>query len=213
MKKYPKIQTMFKRDTEKGPNKNKVIIGEWTLPEFEILQHVEWEASEKIDGTNIRVEWNGEKVRFGGRDENAQIPASLVNHLVDRFTASTFADLTPMLIFGEGYGRKIQKVGSLYFPYNVDFRCFDIFCGDLWLESSNIGDITSKIGTARVPYAGYMTLHEACAHVSKKPSSSIGEAPMEGLVLRAPYGLLTRTGDRLITKIKARDFAEEYVVP
>ena len=30
----------------------------------------------------------------------------------------------------------------------------------------------------------------------------------EGLVLKAPCGLLTRTGERLITKIKYKDFQE-----
>ena len=37
MQKYPKIQTIFKRDDDK-----KIIFNDWTLPEFEYLQNCLW---------------------------------------------------------------------------------------------------------------------------------------------------------------------------
>ena len=49
--KYPKINTLFKRD-----EKNHIILDAFTTPEFEYLKNNEWECTEKIDGTNIRIE-------------------------------------------------------------------------------------------------------------------------------------------------------------
>ncbi len=49
---YPKIYGPYKRHTE-GPDRNKLIIGEWTKPEFRDLANIDWEWTEKVDGTNI----------------------------------------------------------------------------------------------------------------------------------------------------------------
>ena len=81
---YPKIESPFKRYTD-GPNRNKFIAGEWTRPEFAMLRRLDWLWTEKIDGTNIRVMWDGHKVRFGGRTDDAQMPTFLMSTLVDMF--------------------------------------------------------------------------------------------------------------------------------
>lgn len=215
MQKYPKIQTLFKRCTEKGPDKNKLIEGDWTLPEFEALADLEWEATEKIDGTNISVIWDGEKVQFAGRDEDAQIPARLVNHLIGIFTADLFhsLELPPMIVFGEGYGAGIQKVGKLYKENGAGFTPFDIWCGDLWLERKNVVSIAVKLGVNPVPALGMMPLGRAIDVVRGGFNSFIGgqDAPAEGLVLRAPCDLLTRRGERLMAKIKTKDFQRGLV--
>ncbi|MCP4215045.1 MAG: RNA ligase family protein, partial [bacterium] len=73
MKQYHKIQTVFKRDPE---NRHKTLLeGEFSIPEFEYLQDNDWIFTEKVDGTNIRVMFDGEKITFGGKTERAQIPA------------------------------------------------------------------------------------------------------------------------------------------
>ena len=63
VKEYDKIQTVFKRDME---NRGAIIEGTFALPEFEYLQNNVWEFTEKVDGTNVRVMWDGSAVRFGG---------------------------------------------------------------------------------------------------------------------------------------------------
>lgn len=216
MQKYTKIQTLFKRCTEKGPDKNKLIEGDWTLPEFEILKDVMWDATEKIDGTNISVIWNREleEVEFAGRDENAQIPARLVNYLIKKFKVDRFleTDLPSMIIYGEGYGDQIQKVGKDYIPDGVSLKSFDVFCAGLWLERKNLEDISEKLFIDPVPSLGPKTLNEAIGMASAGFESLVGENLMaEGLVLRAPCGVLTRQGERLITKIKTKDFTKGLV--
>jgi hypothetical protein len=73
---YHKIQGLYKRHTD-GPNKGKFKVGEFSLPEFDYLFMNEWEMTEKIDGTNIRIHWDAaaEKVTFGGRTKRSNIPA------------------------------------------------------------------------------------------------------------------------------------------
>lgn len=211
MKKYTKIQTVFKRCTDNGPNKNKIIEGDWTLSEFETLKDVAWDATEKVDGTNTSVIWDGGRIQFAGREESAQLPVSLVNYLIETFTADKFKalNLPPMIVFGEGYGAGIQKVGKEYLPDSVSFISFDVWCGDLWLERDAVDDVSMKLGIGTVPFGAPMTLSEAVDMVAAGFVSKLGcGPPAEGLVLRAPHGMLTRRGERLITKIKTRDFAK-----
>ena len=97
MKEYHKIQTVFKRDME---NKGKtLLIGQWTLPEFEYLAGNQWVYTEKVDGTNIRIMFDGDKVSFGGKTDNAAIPAKLVERLRERFPdGEAFKDRLPWAV-------------------------------------------------------------------------------------------------------------------
>lgn len=64
MTKYHKIQTILKRDPT---TKYKTLSeGEYSLPEFEYLKDNDWVFSEKVDGTNIHIIFDGEKFTFGG---------------------------------------------------------------------------------------------------------------------------------------------------
>lgn len=219
---YQKIQTLFKRDEKKV-----IIPTEFTLPEFGYLKDCKWEATEKIDGTNMRVELfpeldgNGEvsqiRMQFKGRTDSAMIPA----HLYDRLTAlfdreclvkyfypEDVEDLVPITIFGEGYGAKIQKGGN-YIKDGVDFILFDVKIGKWWLSRESCEKIATDLGLKIVPLIGMMTIQEAIDYVKQGFKSTIAENrdyDAEGLVLKTPNGLLRRNGERLITKIKTVDF-------
>ena len=52
---YPKIETVFQRDTS---GTKKLIPGAFRNETVEFLSGLPWVFSEKIDGTNIRVHWN-----------------------------------------------------------------------------------------------------------------------------------------------------------
>ena len=111
MKQYQKIQTVFLRNPE---TRFKTLLeGEFSKPEFEMLKDIDWVCTEKIDGTNIRVMWDGNNVRFGGKTDNAQIPTILISVLQDTFTHNKmkgcFPDADNVCLYGEGYGKKIQK--------------------------------------------------------------------------------------------------------
>ena len=57
--KYHKILSLFKRNMG---GDNKFIIGEWTTPELKYLKDNDWVWTEKVDGTNIRIMWNGKEI-------------------------------------------------------------------------------------------------------------------------------------------------------
>ena len=67
---YPKINSLYKRDPEKG---NNIILGDFSLPEFFYLKDLLRECTEKIDGTNTRIFFDGHTVSFGGRDRKSVV--------------------------------------------------------------------------------------------------------------------------------------------
>lgn len=219
MAEYQKIQTLFKRD-----ERNIIIPDQFTYPEFEVLKDLKWECTEKIDGTNIRIELtssgnseDGIIMSFKGRTDKAIIPEHLLtklNWLFDRehlMEALNITDETQncnITLYGEGYGAKIQKGGN-YISNDVNFILFDVKIDKWWLDRESIKDIANKLGISAVPLMGYMTIPEAIEYVKRGFKSTIAENKdydAEGLVLKAPCGLLKRDGERLITKIKTVDF-------
>lgn len=111
MKTYEKIETVFNRDIE---GTKKLIIGDFRSETIEFLQNNEWEFTEKVDGTNVRVCWDGHKVSFAGRTERAELPKNLVDALNKIFGTSEAEELfeqtygdKEVILFGEGYGGKI----------------------------------------------------------------------------------------------------------
>ena len=211
MREYHKIQTIFKRDME---NKHKTLLeGQWTLPEFEYLQNNEWVFTEKVDGTNIRVMFDGDNVTFGGKTDNAQIPSSLVTRLNELFLTmerkslmkSTFHASKEICLYGEGYGAKIQKGGGNYSP-TQDFVLFDIRVGEWWLLREDVEQIAATLSLTVVPIISRGTLSQMIEVVKNGIKSQWGDFLAEGIVARPAVELRTRSNHRIITKLKTRDF-------
>ena len=210
MTEYHKIETVFERDTT---GSKKLIEGQYRNPTVDYLKNNFWEWTEKIDGTNIRVHWDGHQVSFGGRTDRAQIPADLVNRLNELFGGETNAQMfeqkfgeTEVTLYGEGYGAKIQKGGGLYKSDGVDFILFDVHVGSMWLTRYSVEDIAEAFGIDVVPIILRGDIDDAVDFVKSKPMSTIGTAPMEGLVGRPMEELRDRRGNRIIVKLKVRDF-------
>lgn len=209
MTEYHKIQSIFKRDMT---SKRKTLLeGQWTTPEFEYLAGNTWAFTEKVDGTNIRVIFKDGGVTFGGRTDNAQIPAQLVTRLNERFLplAPKLAEVFPdgaAVLYGEGYGAKIQKIGANY-RADQDFILFDVKVGDWWLQRADVEDVAHKLGIDVVPIIGEGTLFDAIEMARAGITSTWGAFQAEGIVARPKTELQSRSGARIITKIKCRDFA------
>jgi hypothetical protein len=210
MKEYHKIQTVFKRDEKT----KKIILNDFTLPEFELLKDIQWEWTEKVDGTNTRVYWNGESVVFGGKTADAQMPMHLLYVLQEQFEGTknkfllkeVFGDATDVCLYGEGYGFKIQSYGKNYLPDSHSFALFDVRINGFWLDRKDVEDIATKLDLDLCPVVGHGTLVEAIEAVKSGWPSRFGDFLAEGLVLRPTTELLTKKGERIITKIKHRDF-------
>lgn len=214
MKKYHKIENIFKRATN---GTKKLLDGVYKDPTVEYLQNCLWEATEKVDGTNIRVYWDGHAIAFWGRTEKSKIPSHLLTKLNEMFQNSETEQLfeqmfgeKEVILFGEGYGNRIQAVGDLYRD-DVGFILFDIWIGSIddgfYLERGNVIRIAIALGLEVVPIVKVGTLPELVEYVKSKPVSLLSDkVPMEGVVARPALELCSRDGKRLITKIKVCDF-------
>lgn len=200
---YHKIQTVFKRDPATS-HKN-LLIGEYTLPEFEYLKNNKWIFTEKVDGTNIRIYFKNGKVTFAGRTDRAQIPATLVDRLIEKFPTDKFEGFEDVCLYGEGYGAKIQKGGGNY-RADQDFVLFDIKIGEFWLQRPDLEGIAEKLEIDIVPILGKGTLLDMVEQAKEGFPSTWGLFEAEGFVARPATELKTRNGQRIITKIKCRDF-------
>lgn len=202
---YHKIHSIYKRD-----DRGRFIVGEWARPEFEYLSNCEWEWTEKIDGTNIRVTRSGGRWEFRGKTDAASIPAPLVEFLRQHFEkwvapATGDGDLT---LYGEGYGWRIQKCGPRYHA-EPRFILFDVRIGLWWLRREDVEEVAARFDVPTVAVVGRGTIHEAVEAVMAGFKSSAAQdksLDAEGLVLRPRERLLDGGAHRIITKIKARDF-------
>lgn len=213
---YPKIQTLFKRD-----EKHRIIETEYTLEEFRYLENNLWECTEKIDGTNIHVDIEADQglksITFHGRTSGADMPKHLEEYLRTTFTDERILQALPDFaiksgiecrLFGEGYGVKIQKGGN-YLANRVGFILFDVNINGWWLSRKDCEEIAEKLTVPIVPLVGYMTIPDAISFVRTGFPSLIAENKQymaEGLVLKTPCGLKARNGERIITKLKQKDF-------
>lgn len=203
---YHKITAPFVRFID-GPRRNQLDRTRWIRPEFELLQDLPWSWTEKIDGTNIRVIWDGHKVRFGGRTDGAQIPVELLDVLADQFPEELLEQAfqaTPVVLYGEGFGAGIQSGGN-YSPVPA-YALFDVFIDPWWLKRDDVNDVAAKLGVRAAPDLGERTLSDAIDDMTKfGHKSHFGDFMAEGIVGRPPLGIRGRDGDRLLVKLKHKD--------
>ncbi len=206
---YSKIPSIYKRDPN---NKNKTFLdGQFTTPELEWLRDCKWEGTEKIDGTNIRVIYEDGKIEFRGRSDNASIPPMLLKSLHSMFSVEKLKTVfnESLCIYGEGFGSKIQRDGHHYLSDACSFIIFDIKIGIHWLRREYLENIGRALGIAVVPLIFIGKLMDALNLVEEGFTSRVAQNidyVAEGLILKPPPNLLDRSGNRIITKIKHKDF-------
>lgn len=194
--KYPKINSLYKRD-QAGK-----FLPEFSCAEFAYLYKNQWTATEKVDGTNIRVVWDGD-ITFKGRTDNAQLPANLFKRLTELFPVEKFGGFHHMILFGEGYGSGIQSGGDYGQP---NFILFDVLINGFWLEREDIEDVATKLGIGVVPILFEDTLQNIESIVRGGFTSVLKKSKPEGLVIKPAVSLNCRNGERVITKLKLKDF-------
>lgn len=208
MKQYEKIETVFCRDTN---GTKRLIPNDYRNPTVAYLKDNMWLFTEKVDGTNICVHWDGHKVEFGGRTDKAQIPGPLLSKLNEIFATSEAEELfeqtwgdKDVILFGEGYGPKIQNGGE-YRP-DVSFILFDVLVGDNYQEREWVEKTAQMFNIDVVPIVLTGSIQDGIDYVMKHPRSTMGTAMMEGVVGRPMIELRDRRGGRVIVKIKWEDF-------
>lgn len=213
-----------------GLKKGEFIWGDYSRPEFELLKDITWQFTEKVDGTNVRIGYGNEakthgytsaliqpKVFIGGRTSKAQMPLNLVEKLTELFPLEKmqkqFGELEPLdvndpkiVLYGEGYGARIQKGGGDYISDGVGFILFDVRVGHMWLRRDSVEEIGEKLGIPVVPVIGEGTLEDGIKMCQEGFPSKLKTTSPEGIIAKPKMELLDRRGLRIITKIKLCDF-------
>ena len=118
----------------------------------------------------------------------------------------------PVYIYGEFFGKKIQKGGN----YDKDKNRFNIFdiCVQGWYVPINmLNDYAAKLGLDVAPYIGQMSIPEAEKMVIEGfktlvPNVSNPDYLEEGIVARPVVPIKDPRGKRIIVKIKTCDYNE-----
>ena len=222
---YHKINGLYKRwrkdlhDESELPDNAKFgdfIIGDFAQPEFEYLFNNQWIWSEKLDGTNIRIYANWSK-QYGihtfevkGKIDNSSIPKDLLEWIKNWISenAQIISDLfiaKDVIIYGEGVGTKIQKVGHNF--GNQHFKLFDVYINGFWLQKDNVLDIANKL-SLDTPITWIGTIQDSIDKVKTLPVSSFGNFTIEGYVGQPIIRLNDAEQKRIVTKIKICDFVK-----
>ena len=205
--KYEKIQTLWKRDAD---NKYCIMPGQYSKEEFSNIR--EWYATEKIDGMNIRIILTKGDLRYAGRTDEAVLPDELLNWLISNLHLPKMQIVFDMdkakevILYGEGYGPKIQK-GGLYRD-DQSFILFDILIDGMWLEGLYVSLLAKELGIDRAPVLRAGTIANLTDIIIEKQMSQIDGAtrPIEGIVCRTRPLLLDRFGNRIVWKLKIKDY-------
>ena len=164
-------------------------------PEFDVM--VASHGHRKIEGDMI----NGKSVAEIAHEYEGYGFSMPQVHLIEQ----------PIILYGEYYGGKIQgsKIGGRYGKNN--FRVFDVLKHGHWMSVTEVEELCAELGIDTVPNLGQKTIREAEMEVIAGFKSKISEDPdfdAEGMVLRAPCGLCDRWGNRIIVKIKTKDYQQ-----
>lgn len=223
---YPKIDTLYDRD-----EKHRVIVGKLKRQEFRIIKN--WSVTEKLNGRNTRISLFNDGVdgvvNYGGRTDEADMPSDLLDYLKKTFTLDKMKSvfwIDPLkipggvTIYGEGYGPGMTP-GSGIYRNNVSFRLFDCLVDTWWLERPNLEDIASKFRIKCVPILGIIDflpvnvsqierlffddINKLVA-IEENKNIDIRNIRPEGIVAKSEPILFNRKGQRVMWKLKIKDF-------
>ena len=118
----------------------------------------------------------------------------------------------PVYIYGEFFGKKIQKGGN-YDKDNNRFSIFDICVQGWYVPIDMLNDYAQKLGLDVAPYIGQMTISEAERMVANGfktlvPNVSNPDYLEEGIVARPVVPIKDPRGKRIIVKIKTCDYKD-----
>lgn len=211
---YPKLQTLYCRG-DRG-----ALLPHVSRPEFGLS--LDWYVTEKLDGTSMRVEilpavdapFPGLKI--AGRTNRADLSSPPVSSGVeviaawfDRPTVDAFLKFCPQgaLVFGELCGPKIQG-NPLAFD-QPHFAAFDVYdyLEHRFLDFPDvIGMVDHDLLPAHVPVAGWMSRPEIVDRVEAGMTSALAPHAAEGVVCRTIPTLYNSRGERVMWKLKSKDF-------
>jgi len=215
--KYNKFSSPFKKD-------------EQFLNTAELTQDLpsgKWIITEKIDGSNIRIiltkpnEEGKREILIGSRklilnvgDKTSKQYLDCLKEINLNKLKEYFKDVnSSVIIYGEGYGAGVQK-GGIYSPVK-NFRVFDVRIGLAYQDWSFVEKVCIDNQLNIVPVVAISSsnicYHDCLYELNEHKETMIKEGTgglSEGLVYKFEPVLLNKYGERLIFKVKHKDFKE-----
>lgn len=184
----------------------------------EIYDNMMFEAKEKVDGSNRFFYWDGNRVEVFGKSEKTEFSKTELElydlEELERRFEDKFGREVEVQVFFELVGK--HGNGMIY---NTDknehlMLVFDVCVNGTWLQWLDVEDVAIYLGLNAVPYNGHMTIKEAVQKVRQGMVSSVPGlfkagregVEAEGLVICSANRFRDYKGNRLIYKIKARDY-------
>lgn len=212
--KYDKFSSPFKKD-EKFINTEEL---------SQDLPYGSWIVTEKIDGTNIRIiltkpdEEGNRDIHIGSRklilnqsDKGSKVYFDCLEELNLNKIKEYFKDVdSTVIVYGEGYGAGVQK-GGIY-SSKKNFRVFDIRIGKAYQDFRYVKKVCLDNQLNLVPIIAeleFLSYEECVARLKQTSQTYIKEGTggkPEGFVYKFEPVLLNKYGERLIFKVKNKDF-------
>ena len=212
MKEYEKIETFYTFDSKT----RKFTYGIYNKG-IDFIRKLPCVATEKIDGTNIRIHWDGHRVEWAGRTDKSEIPIEVqaVLHILfddaEVIFEQNFGE-KEVYLNCEAFGGKIQggKYGG-----NERLILFDVCVDGKYLDRGDLFRVAGLFSLDVVRSLYFDDWFEAVKYVydiKNNPQAHIscecdnGTTVEEGLVVRPLVQLYDENGNRLQAKMKVRDF-------
>lgn len=211
---YHKIPALYERSNDGNKLLDET---KFSRPIFEYLQFSKLIGTEKLDGTNIGIVWDGNRVHIQGRTPDAAFSAVQFECLLEKFGGPLNEELfeqhfgaKPVVLYGELIGAGIQPCGGCYCRDGYRFVLFDIYFPDngLWANSEACKSFATVFNAEYALPVVEGDLHQCVKYVKEMPISQYGHLLAEGVVVRPTVEMFDNQGRRVIAKIKVRDFVD-----
>jgi len=171
-----------------------------------------WSYSRKVDGENMRVQWNGEQALWNGKSNAYQCGSDITEYMNNVFQEEIFEEKfgrdKNVVIFGEIMGPKVQtnelKLDS------PSFIVFDVNINGTWLCPGDVCSIADYFGlnTCYTYMDGGLGHSDTLENLIKRVAG--GEfKDWEGIVATPLVEIRDQSGGRVIVKIKNRDYIRD----
>lgn len=182
-------------------------VNTWRYPMFYYLQNNKWYARRKFDGANIRIQWDGEQALWNGKTNNFMCKSSLTEYMNNTFIEEIFEekfgrDLT-VTIFGEHMGPKLQ--GNELGLTKDEVIIYDVNFNGFWQPPNVVNDVAEYFGVSSCYAYSVGVIVASLTDLIRRVAN--GEyADWEGLVATPAFECRSQKDDRIITKIKNKDY-------
>lgn len=172
-------------------------------------------ALEKIHGTSANIKWHNGNLTFFSGGESHQRFVGLFDQDVLKAAFLERVGIVdyPVVVYGEAYGGKQQRMSHTYGP-DLKFVAFDVNINDSWLSVPRADGFVTSLGLEFVDYALTTSDMQALDEERDRPSTQakrngiIEDKIREGIVIRPPFEVTLNDGGRLIVKHKRDEFRE-----